>query len=348
MNFCFRVEAGNNVGMGHLMESICLANSLRRKNKSEIIFLVNDFTPSLDIIKKSGYAYHIVEDHLNAQDEIDTVLEFVKKYESRVLIIDRFRIENVYLQKIKSGVERLVVILDDAEHRQVAGDLVVNFNIAQDESYYSDLPIVETSYCIGPKYMLLPEELHKFWKKNKFVPEICRTVFVNQGGSDPYGLTIKIIKELESLNLKQKVIVVIGPAVTLQHKKELESLKPNLRNSYQFEWSISQNRMYQLMLESDVAITAAGNTLYELALFGVPSIVVCHHERHNKVASKFEEKKAVINLGIGSDLQDNEIANEVEKLLTSKEQRLLLNHNIKEIVDGLGSKRVAEKILELC
>ncbi len=348
MNFCFRVEAGNKIGMGHLVESICLANSLRSKVKGEIIFLINGFTPALDIIKKSGYNYHIVKDNLNEQHEIDTVLNLVKKYESQVLIIDRFFTESSYLQKVKSGVEKLVVILDDAEHRSVSGDIVVNFNIVQDSSYYSTLPPSETHYCIGPKYMLLPEELHEFWKKEKTIPQVCGTIFVNQGGSDPYGLTIKIIKGLERLNLKQKVIVVLGPALLPQHKKEIETLKPNLRNSYQFEWNISQKRMYLLMLESDVAITAAGNTLYELAIFGVPSIVVCHHERHNMVANKFEDKKSAINLGIGSDLPDNVIAKEVETLLSSKEKRWLLSHNIKKIVDGFGSKRVTEKILELC
>lgn len=348
MNFCFRVDAGNKIGMGHLTESICLADSLRSRTNGEIVFLVNRFAPALDTIKRSGYAYHIVREGLDAQENAEIVLDWIRKNDVQVVIVDLLNVENTYLQKLKNSAAKLVVILDDAEHRQVVGDLVINFNITQDEKFYLVLPPSGTNYLIGPKYMLLPEELHEIWKKEKTLPETCGTIFVNQGGGDPYGLTMKIIKELERLNLKQKVIVVIGPAMLLQHRKEITNLKPQLKNSYQFEWDVTQKKMYQLMLEGDLAITAAGNTLYELAVFGIPSIAVCHHERHNKVASKFEERMAVVNLGVGSDLPDNVIAGEVEQLLLAKERRSSLSHNIKKIVDGLGSKRIAEYILEMC
>ena len=105
--------------------------------------------------------------------------------------------------------------------------------------------------------------------------------------------------------------------------------------------------MHQLMAESDIAITAAGNTLYELAVFGVPSIVICHHEKHNVVAEKFAEKNAGINLGVGTDLDIHLIAEAINKLLRSKEKRSELSANIKKVVDGLGSKRVAEKVLKI-
>lgn len=348
MNFCFRVDAGNKIGMGHLTESICLADSLRSRTNGEIVFLVNRFAPVLDTIKRSGYEYHIVREGLDAQENAEIVLDWIRKNDVQVVIVDLLNVENTYLQKLKNSAAKLVVILDDAEHRQVVGDLVINFNITQDEKFYLVLPPSGTNYLIGPKYMLLPEELHEIWKKEKTLPETCGTIFVNQGGGDPYGLTMKIIKELERLNLKQKVIVVIGPAMLPQHRKEITNLKPQLKNSYQFEWDVTQKKMYQLMLEGDLAITAAGNTLYELAVFGIPSIAVCHHERHNKVASKFEERMAVVNLGVGSDLPDNVIAGEVEQLLLAKERRSSLSHNIKKIVDGLGSKRIAEYILEMC
>jgi len=106
--------------------------------------------------------------------------------------------------------------------------------------------------------------------------------------------------------------------------------------------------MHQIMKESDLAITAAGNTLYELALFGVPSIVICHHEKHNKVAKEFAKRNSAINLGIGTKLDLRIIANTVDELLSSREKRLKLSINAKKIVDGLGSKRIAEKVLELC
>lgn len=344
MNFCFRVDAGNKIGMGHLTESICLADSLRSRTNGEIVFLVNRFAPALDTIKRSGYEYHIVREGLDAQENAEIVLDWIRKNDVQVVIVDLLNVENTYLQKLKNSAAKLVVILDDAEHRQVVGDLVINFNITQDEKFYLVLPPSGTNYLIGPKYMLLPEELHEIWKKEKTLPETCGTIFVNQGGGDPYGLTMKIIKELERLNLKQKVIVVVGDAVSNKHKTELKSIMPKLKNNYQFEWGIKPERMYQLMSQSDIALTAAGNTLYELAIFGVPPITICHHQKHNQVAKEFEKRGACINLGIGKYLSTKEIIEAVKLLINSKEKRYHLSQNIKRIVDGLGCKRVVGTI----
>jgi len=345
---CFRVDAGHKVGMGHLMESLPLAESLKKKADVHISFLTKDFTLAVDLIKREGYRVETMREELTEGEELDLTLQTIRELGADVLICDLLNRSNEYFQELKTSVKCLVVVLDDEAHREVPGDIVVNFNITQDEAFYKNLPDTRTVYCIGPRYMLLPEALHQEWKKEKRVPDTCKTIFVNQGGSDPFGLTAKIIRALKPLDLKQRVIVVVGPAISSDHKKELESLEPELKNNYQFECGVTQKRMHKIMSESDLAITAAGNALYELAIFGVPSIVICHHERHNAVAQKFAEKGAVINLGVGTGLDPYVISEAVNKLLQSKEKRLELSANMKKIVDGLGSKRVAEKVLGLC
>ena len=345
---CFRVDASNKVGMGHLTESLSLAESLGKSTKVETSFITNDFLPAVEMVKERGYKVRTIRGGATSGEELALTLQLIRELEADFLICDLLGPDNEYFQKVKSYVKCLVVILDDEVYRVVAADLVVNFNITQGEAFYKNLPDTKTVYCICPRYMLLPEALHQEWKKEKHVPDTCKTIFVNQGGSDPFGLTAKIIRALEPLNLKQRVAVVVGPAISPDHKKELESLEAGLKNNYRFEWNVTQNRMYKIMSESDLAITAAGNALYELAIFGVPSIVICHHERHNAVAQRFAEKDAVINLGIGTTLETHAIGEAVNKLLQSRKKRLELSTNMKKIVDGLGSKRVAEKVLELC
>lgn len=344
-NIVFCTEASEKVGMGHLMECISLAENLKKGAECNITFLTKNFLPAIDILKRKGYRVETLREEISKEEEINLMLQLIKKLKVEVLICDLLDKNIEYFQTLKAFIKTLVVILDDARHRAVPGDIVVNFNIAQDVRFYKELPDNKTLYCIGPKYMLLPEELHSEWRKEKIISETCQTIFVNQGGSDPFGLTAKIIRALELLDLKQKIIVVVGHAISYEHKRELGYLEPQLKNNYQFEWGITQERMHQLLAESDIAITAAGNTLYELAVFGVPSIVICHHEKHNLVAQKFVEKNAVINLGIGTNLEIHTIAEAVNNLLRSKENRSELSANIKRIVDGFGSKRVAKKVL---
>lgn len=343
LNICFRVDANHRVGMGHLIESISLAESLKKRPECNIVFLTNNYPVAVNILKEKGYQVEVLREDINEKDEISKICQAIEKFKIKVLICDLLNRNNEYFHKLRNKVKTLVVILDDAEQRSITADIVINFNIAQDEEFYQKLPDTGTIYCVGPKYMLLPEELHNEWRKGKIIPETCQTIFVNQGGSDPFGLTAKTIRALELLDLKQRIIVVVGHAISQEHKGELECLKPRLKNDYQFEWGIPQKRVYQLMSESDIAITAAGNTLYELAVFGVPAVTVCHHEKHNLVAQKFAEKNAVINLGVGASLEIRTITEVVNELLCSKEKRVELSANIKKIVDGLGSKRAAKK-----
>jgi spore coat polysaccharide biosynthesis predicted glycosyltransferase SpsG len=137
----------------------------------------------------------------------------------------------------------------------------------------------------------------------------------------------------------------VGPAVKEEHKNKLKALR--LPSNYKMEWGPSHEKILKLMESSDLAITAAGNTLYELAILGVPSIVVSHHKRHDDVAKKFAQRKAVVNLGIGTALDPEEISDAVKKLLESEKERETLSMSMKKIVDGLGSKRIMDTVLDL-
>ena len=149
---------------------------------------------------------------------------------------------------------------------------------------------------------------------------------------------------MELLDLNQTIYVIMGDAITDQHRQELMAIQKNLKNRYIFEWGVPHGRMLDVMEKSDLAITAAGNTLYELAIFGIPSIIICHHERHNTVAEAFAQRGAAINLGIGSSLDEQKITNTVKNLLDDQSVRSALSQEMRKVVDGKGCRRIVEVI----
>ncbi len=327
-NICFMTEAGNSTGMGHLSECLALAEEAKKIISGKTLFITNNYA--------SG-----------GRDDIRNIAGILKKRDIRVLVADLFDGGKIF-EKLRRISEKLVVILDDDIHRDTPADITVNFNIAQDNDFYRDFRKKGKIYCIGPKYAPQGNILKWALGKSHNIKSKCGTIFVNQGGSDPFALTLKIIKSLELLSLSQKIVVVVGPAVSKKHKAGIKKIIPRLKNKYRFEWGVSQERMYEIMKDSDIAITAAGNTLYELAVFGIPSIVICHHARHNKVAKIFAKRGAVINMGVGAGLSEKTIARKVEALLKSKEKQAELSRNIRKISDGLGAKRIVERIAGLC
>jgi len=341
---CFRADASVTTGTGHLMECLTLASFLGRTFSSGSLFLVNGFPPALRVLDGQGYRYRIVPPGLSDAEEQAWISGILGETGAWLLACNLLGRGDGFYAGLRGRGARLMVILDDGIPRPTPGDIVVNWSILQEESYYAGFAGDGTRYCIGPRFMPMREGLHERWLRPREIPDRVRSIFVNQGGSDPFGLTAGILRALELLDLPQEIVVVVGGAVTDRHREELISLGEHARNSYTFAWGVPPQEMEDLMERSDLAITAAGNTLYELALFGVPSLIVCHHERHQAVAERFAGMGAAVNLGIGTGLPPETIAGAVGKLLGDRAKRQALSERMKGIVDGLGCHRIAEAL----
>ena len=345
-SICFRVDASNSIGMGHLMECIALTVffSQKKNNSFSIEFIINDFPP----LKKILSDYHVQVRTLgavaNEEEELHNLGKLLQDRKPDILICNLLNRSTIYYQKIRSLAHHTAVILDDEISCEIPADIVINFSILQDPGFYSALKPVKTQYCIGPAFMPLSDQFQNRWSLSRDIPAVCTNIFINQGGSDPYGLTLKIIRSLELLDLNQTIYVIMGDAITDLHRQELLAIQKVLKNRYIFEWGVSHKRMLEVMEKCDLAITAAGNTLYELAIFGIPSIIICHHERHNAVAEAFAQRGAAINLGIGISLDEQKIAESVRELLENQSIRCALSREAKKIVDGKGSGRIDEVV----
>jgi spore coat polysaccharide biosynthesis predicted glycosyltransferase SpsG len=341
---CFHVDASNIIGLGHLMESVILARILER-NGCRVSFIMRAHPEATGPLKEKGYEVRAIGKDASDEEEIKAVQGFVRDAGIDVLVCNLRDRYADFFRKLRVDAA-LVAVQDNDRMEGINADVVVNFSIMQDGEFYRSLPD-SGKYAIGPMYAVLPEEMHSRWKEARDAKKACSTIFVNQGGSDPFGLTAKTIRALELLELKERVIVVVGPAISEKHRKELEAMiEGGLKNDYHFEWGVPQRRLHDIMRESDIALTAAGDTLYELSVFGVPSIIICHHETHNRIANRFSEVGAAINLGVGSDVSEQVIADTLKGLLGDRERRALLSRNARSILDGRGSERVSDIIMK--
>ena len=342
----FRVDASNIIGTGHLIEIMSLIKSLRKRVDFYAVAIVNEYTMCKAKLESLVEEIEIMPDEIAEEEETEMFLSFLKRQGIAIFVTDLLERSVKYYATLNKRVTKTYILLDNDKHVEIPATAVVNFNILQSPKYYEITKQYETQYLIGPKYALLDEELHNKWASRISFREKVDKIFLNQGGSDPYGLTAKILRVLEKLSLRQEVIVVLGGAITPRHRKEIDSLRPKLKDNYRFYENISQSMMYELLSESDMALTAAGNTLYELAFFGIPSIIIGHHEQHNKVAEKFQAEGAAINLGIGTRIDQEYIASAVGSLIENPEKRKELSLRSRSIVDGYGTGRVANKIVQ--
>lgn len=343
MKVLFRVDANHETGIGHLVEALTLAGALRARAGAAVSFLTRDARVATDLIGAAGHGLWTIDQAMDEAAEIDLLGQTADRHGFGVIVIDLRDKSADYYAEVNSRVRGLVVILDSTKMEAVPGDIVVNFSIAQDRGFYEALAPSETQYLIGPRYMPMDNAFIEDLRKEKAVSGEVKTILVTQGGSDPAGLSAKIIHALTTPPLDARLVAVIGPAVSEQHREELRgiSISRNLR----LRWNVSQSEMLRLMALSDLAVTAAGNTLYELAALGTPCAIVCHHEEHQAVAREFEKRKAAINLGIGTRISETVIADAVRTVLSDPAKQAELSKNARRIADGKGTDRIVDAIV---
>jgi spore coat polysaccharide biosynthesis predicted glycosyltransferase SpsG len=106
--------------------------------------------------------------------------------------------------------------------------------------------------------------------------------------------------------------------------------------------------MASLMSSCDLAVSAAGTTLYELCALGVPSISFTMADNQLTTANAFAAVEAIPCAG---DLRTgvDAVLDEVLRFITesSPEKRKAAHETMSSLIDGKGALRIAEAIAEL-
>ena len=105
--------------------------------------------------------------------------------------------------------------------------------------------------------------------------------------------------------------------------------------------------MRSLITSADIAVSAAGSTLYEICACGVPLVTYIIADNQIKGAEAFEKLGLAVNCG---DIR--KITNPVGKIMTAVKNladdyqlRHKTGENMQQIIDGHGADRIARNIL---
>jgi len=316
MIIALRVDGGKDIGMGHIMRTMALANDLKKKQENkEVFYITKDDQTSANKLKENDFEVVIIDRDLSYEEEIEKVKEIIKKREVNKLITDSYKIDQNYLIEMRKVVDKLITVHDYAPF-PFPSHVVINGNAYAEDLNYESL-YGDTEFLLGTDYLLLREEFRNLPEVE--VRDRVQNILVTVGGYDMRNLTPKIIRALSELNLNEiedqyldkenlHIDVVIGPS--FENIKEIveEVQKSNLDISLNF----NVKKMSMLMLKSDIAISSGGSTLYELAVTKTPALVLLQAENQVRVAEKLDGK-IIINLGY--EISSNTVEINLEKLL---------------------------------
>lgn len=330
MRVLFRADAGLQIGLGHVMRCLALAGALQGIGV-DAVFLGRGYTPEVQhkMRKRGCLSIALGRD----ADDLEATLRQMRMSGADIVVVDVYGIGEAYLRALRAaGV--VLISLDDHNLLSFPSHLVVNPNrFALDMEYHSSTG--DTQFLLGPSYFLLREEFAKARQMPRQIAPQARCLLVSMGGSDPSGLTPKVVRAVAYLGLD--TVVVRGGAATKSEpavwgEARVVSDPPD---------------MAQWMLWADIAVTSGGGTIYELAATGTPGIVLSQTHDQERNAAAMEAEGTVINLGPGAGVRECDIAGTVISLAGDQGRRQAMSRRGREVVDGRGAQRVAEAIWAL-
>jgi spore coat polysaccharide biosynthesis predicted glycosyltransferase SpsG/L-amino acid N-acyltransferase YncA len=268
-------------------------------------------------------------------------IRHARQVEASCLVLDGYQFGHLYQQAVKDAGLRLLFVDDYGHAARYCADLVLNQNIYAAELLYANRE-PDSHLLLGTRYALLRREFWPWRTWQRQVLPDARRVLVTLGGSDPdnvalkamYGLGLMAVDGLES-------ILVVGGGNP--HTSALQQAIRQLALNVRLERSLSD--MSAPMLWADVCLAAGGSTCWELALLGLPSVLLVLAANQRANAEGLHAVGAAHSLGWHQDVPAAAIARETERVLRSREIRTAMSRTGQRLVDGYGAQRVVAQML---
>ena len=264
----FRTDGNSQIATGHLMRCLSIAQACQVLSLP-VCFLASD-EDSASLLKQfdpaGTFPVRILSSAVynDMEKELPELLSLLSEAPS-LLFVDSYFVTEPYLQAV-SGICP-VAYLDDLQLFDYPVDLVINYDIIPEDM----LPSYQAAYkragqtLLGASYTPLRSQ---FQMEVPAVRPSVKDILITTGGSDPYHFCLKLLscfqERLSALIAEPDfhLHVLIGKRLLLELAEELPFLK------------LHENvtDMAALMASCDLAISAAGTTLYELCAVGIPAV----------------------------------------------------------------------------
>jgi UDP-2,4-diacetamido-2,4,6-trideoxy-beta-L-altropyranose hydrolase len=266
----FRFEASPTIGAGHAIRSCVLADALVEEGwvcKIATTLTTYNFIPKMDRFERID-----PEDFYNTPVTCD------------LLVVDNYELDQVYEGHFRPYAKKILVI-DDLANRMHDCDILLDQTYGRDADDYKNLVPQRCKVLAGSDYVLLRKEFAmlrpKALEKRRKTTEVKR-ILISMGGSDSQNYTLKALKMIEKSEFTGAIDIVLGFTST-----NTESVK-NYISSLPNECVIHVNaNTPKLMYEADLAIGAAGTSVWERCCLGLPQYLFQIAENQSDTIKKF-------------------------------------------------------------
>ncbi|MDL2123088.1 MAG: UDP-2,4-diacetamido-2,4,6-trideoxy-beta-L-altropyranose hydrolase [Deltaproteobacteria bacterium] len=363
MKITFRVDASIQIGTGHVMRCLTLADELLGRG-AEAVFVCREFDGNLCCyIEEKGYVVlrlpvsneqeHNIEGNLKHaawlgvdwQTDARQVEEIIKGIEPLPdwLVVDHYALDERWEGYLRPYCKKIMVI-DDLADRPHDCDLLLDQNFYENlEGRYDGLVPAWCKKLLGSKYALLRPEFREARKNLRKRDGQVRRIMIFFGGSDPTNETTKALEAIRMLNRPDIAVDVVVGALN-PHRQGIERIASDLPDC---TCHFKVEDMAAFMAKADLAVGAGGTTVWERCALGLPILVTTVAENQEKTVSDMAESGYLLFLGRSEAVSVDSLYHALEIAIQSPWLLISFARKTQSLVDGKGVKRIAQEMLPI-
>jgi UDP-2,4-diacetamido-2,4,6-trideoxy-beta-L-altropyranose hydrolase len=328
------------MGTGHVMRCLALAQTCQDFG-GQALFAMAEPLPTLrDRLLSEGIEVVNVDPLPGSLEDAKCVAEITKLSGAEWIVVDGYHFDSNYQRELKAAGLHVLVVDDKAHLKEYVADIVLNQNAAAEKRLYPNCAPY-TRLLLGSKYVLLRREFEAWraWKRS--FPDLGRRILITMGGSDPDNITSHAIDALALAGIiGLEVSIVVGgsnPHTELLEQKISETAMPIHLHRNAID-------MPGLMAWADMALTAAGGTLWELMFMGCPTLSYARDDVQGGIVAQLGRDGVVLDLGNPENCEAASLSTALAELAQSPDLRRTMSRLGRERVDGKGASRVCETV----
>jgi UDP-2,4-diacetamido-2,4,6-trideoxy-beta-L-altropyranose hydrolase len=357
----FRVDASFQIGSGHVMRCLTLADAFREQGV-ECHFISRAHAGHLlELIRQRGFGVSVLPVELSSpqsvtstktnneqdpepahaqwlgcdwQTDMNQTRIILAMLQPDWLVVDHYALDQRWETALLPYYKKLLVI-DDLADRSHHCDLLLDQNLGRQPQDYANLVSAHCEVLTSTQYALLRPEFPalRAYSLHRRQQPVLKQILITMGGVDEPNATSQVLQVLKDCSLPKDchISVIMGlRAPWLQQVQALAQKMP-----WTTKVLVNVSDMAQRMADSDLAIGAAGSTSWERCCLGLPTLMIVMADNQRAIAEALQGAGAAKIL---DDTSSVPLIGEVLSTFIANPSKLYdMSVAAAYIVDGLGT-----------
>jgi spore coat polysaccharide biosynthesis predicted glycosyltransferase SpsG len=340
----FRADASPEAGLGHVRRCAVLAQACQQLG-AEVHLIARWRDVAIESAGDwTGAKIHELPWELTPDEDAEWVVNVCQEFGIGKGVLDHYRLSGAYQERLGESELEWMQFGNTGHAHPLLGRWVHDASPGAEMTGYEGRVIgAGTEFLLGPRYALVGEG---FRSVRALMPgpkeEAVESILITFGGGDDRGATMRVLGWLDRLGFEGRRLVLTGPS-----NRSLGALCAAAEGSGSLEVQVGNWEPAEAMGGCQLAFCAGGTSLHELACLGLPAVILTIADNQVAPAKAWQRAGLGEHLGALIDGVDSAACEVLGSVLKSSERRLRMAEKAWSGQDGLGSQRVARRVLGL-